>query len=66
MEWVTTYFVDLEIPYNGTRNLIDEFTKPVMLSSQTIYLAITCTQVYLSEISGSHGGEYEDDCLLGC
>jgi hypothetical protein len=21
---------------------------------------------YLSEISGSHGSEYEDDCLLGC
>jgi hypothetical protein len=20
----------------------------------------------LSEISGSHGGEYEDGCLLGC
>jgi hypothetical protein len=20
----------------------------------------------ISEISGSHGGEYEDDCLLGC
>jgi hypothetical protein len=20
----------------------------------------------LGEISGSHGGEYEDDCLLGC
>jgi hypothetical protein len=20
----------------------------------------------LCEISGSHGGEYEDDCLLGC
>jgi hypothetical protein len=20
----------------------------------------------LSEISGSHGGEYEDDCLVGC
>jgi hypothetical protein len=22
--------------------------------------------VRYSEISGSHGGEYEDDCLLGC
>jgi hypothetical protein len=22
-------------------------------------------QIYESEISGSHGGEYEDDCLLG-
>jgi hypothetical protein len=20
----------------------------------------------LDDISGSHGGEYEDDCLLGC
>jgi hypothetical protein len=22
--------------------------------------------IVLSDISGSHGGEYEDDCLLGC
>jgi hypothetical protein len=21
---------------------------------------------FIVEISGSHGGEYEDDCLLGC
>jgi hypothetical protein len=23
-------------------------------------------QMKMSEISGSHGGEYEDDCLTGC
>jgi hypothetical protein len=23
-------------------------------------------KIYSCEISGSHGGEYEDDCLLGC
>jgi hypothetical protein len=25
-----------------------------------------CKKEIDSEISGSHGGEYEDDCLLGC
>jgi hypothetical protein len=25
-----------------------------------------CFSVTIGEISGSHGGEYEDDCLLGC
>jgi hypothetical protein len=23
-------------------------------------------KIFLSEVSGSHGGEYEDGCLLGC
>jgi hypothetical protein len=23
-------------------------------------------QYFISEIAGSHGGEYEDDCLLEC
>jgi hypothetical protein len=22
--------------------------------------------IVISEVSGSHGGEYEDDCVLGC
>jgi hypothetical protein len=25
-----------------------------------------CVKVSHGEISGSHGGEYKDDCLLGC
>jgi hypothetical protein len=29
-------------------------------------LAIRLTYIFLGNISGSYGGEYEGDCLLGC
>jgi hypothetical protein len=27
---------------------------------------MTCRHIYNGEISGSHGSDYEDGCLLGC
>jgi hypothetical protein len=38
---------------------------PVENSVQSVSF-VTYTILILSEISGSHGGEYEDGCLLGC
>jgi hypothetical protein len=29
-------------------------------------LSESANEIESSEISGFHGGEYEDDCLLGC
>jgi hypothetical protein len=37
--------------------------KPTQISEGSIKIKMS---VFWVEISGSHGGEYEDDCLLGC
>jgi hypothetical protein len=29
-------------------------------------IALGCAELIAGQISGSHGGEYEDGCLLGC
>jgi hypothetical protein len=60
-ERACTYNINLSVPKGGWSHcIIFEFFL-------RFFVRLTLkTYMYVDEISGSRGGEYEDDCLLGC
>jgi hypothetical protein len=42
-------------------------SKPIIYNSWLLsFLSVGFKDLIICDISGSHGGEYEDGCLLGC
>jgi hypothetical protein len=47
---------------------IKKHTEALLYTSKGVHIEVSTerTKYMLSTICGSHGSEYEDDCLLGC
>jgi hypothetical protein len=70
------YFRDLKVGLkhfiiysrNNTLTVLLELSnmKRIGITNNGWVFFVSCNTLSLCEISGSHGGKYEDDCLLGC